>query len=105
MEVETIIFDTIYTMAIAYWCCTARHDEKCRISWFTGTKVSSVRNSEYICPIRSISRSKLNFESKSKIFWYGEAACKNWNGMTNMLLKDVNPSDFRFIDGVLNLFI
>ena len=68
-----------------YWCCTARHDEKCRPSW----PVSSFWNSEYICPTRSISRSKHNFESNSEIFWYGEIPRKNWNRMTNMLLRDL----------------
>ena len=89
MKVKAVICDSIYTMAIVYWCCSTRHNEKCRKSWSTGTYVISVRNSEYICPTRSISRSKHNFESNSKIFWNGEIPCKNWNRMTNMLLRDL----------------
>ena len=89
VEVKAVIKASIHTMAIVYWCCTARHDEKCRKSWSTVTIVSSVRNPEYICPIRSISRSKHYFESKSKILWYGEIARKNWNGVANMLLRDL----------------
>ena len=93
-------------MAIVYCCCTVRPDEKCRKSWPTGSPVSSVWNSEYICPTRSISRSKHNFESKSKIFGYGEIPSKNWNRLTNMLLRDLFSIQaiFAFLTGYQPFF-
>ena len=101
LELKAVIWVSTYTMATVYWCCTVRHQEKCRKSWPTGTHVRSlVPNSEYICEIRKFSRSKHNFESNSKIFRYGEIARKNCDGMSNMLSKDFtfNQPDFRLFD-------
>jgi len=72
LELKAVIWVSTYTLATVYWCCTVRQQEKCRKSWPTGTHVRSlIPNSEYICKIRKVSRSKLNFESNSKIFRYG----------------------------------
>ena len=103
MEVKAFICVSTNVLAIVYWCCTARHDEKCRPSW----PVSSFWNSEYICPTRSISRSKHNFESKSEIFGYGEIPSKNWNRMTNMLLRDSFSIQaiFAFLTGFQPFFL
>ena len=91
MEVPAVHFYSINTKTVMYIRCTSRHQEKCRPSWSTAMEIVSVRNSEYICPIRNILRSKHNFESNSKIFWYGQIARKNWNGMTNILIRDLFP--------------
>ena len=102
MKIKAMIGVSINTMTIVDWSCTARMYEKCRKSWSTGAHVISVWNSKYICPIGSVSRSKLNLESDSKMCRNGETARKNCNGMTNTLSRDFNfnTSGFCLFDGL-----
>ena len=106
MKMEAIIGVSINTMTIGNWSCTVRIYEKCRKSWSTGAHVISVWNSKYICPTGSISRSKLNLESDSKMCRNGETARKNCNGMTNMLWKDIDCNSNSFsMDSLLNFHL